>query len=239
VSIIKMPAPLVVLTTFILFAPALAQAQDKRFRVSLAPAVATVGGDAESALGGTFGYRFSEHFWFEGDLTWIDAATGGFGDRDFEFDDRVANASDLADLVRRLAGMFGGRLPGGIGLPSLPNFPNGPIDIGRLGASTDGSTMVVTLGIRYELPVQTERFRPYVAGGLGINHTDQEFKLDATAFTPAIDASVSHTGYAFNAGAGASVRLASQFWADVDARYFRLSRDHDVMRLGGGVSFRF
>ena len=99
--------------------------------------------------------------------------------------------------------------------------------------------MVGTLGIRYELPVQTERFRPYVAGGLGINNTDQEFEFDATAFTPAIDASASHTGPAFNAGAGASVRLAGQFWADVDARYFRLSRDRDIMRLGGGVSFRF
>ena len=43
----------------------------------------------------------------------------------------------------------------------------------------------------------------------------------------------------FNAGAGASVRLASQLWADVDARYFRLSRDQEIMRLGGGVSFRF
>ena len=107
-SIVKIPAPMVALTIFILFAPALAQAQDQRFRVSFAPAVATVGGDAELALGGTFGYRFSEHFWFEGDLTWIDAAAGGFRDRNFEFDGRVANASDLADMIRRGAGMFGG-----------------------------------------------------------------------------------------------------------------------------------
>jgi opacity protein-like surface antigen len=234
-SIIKIPAPLVALTAFIFFAPTVAQAQDQRFRISFAPAVATVGGDAELALGGTFGYRFSEHFWFEGDLTWIDAAAGGFRDWNFEFDSRVANASDLANMVRRAAGMFGGALPGGIGLPSLPIVPN----IGRLRASSGGSTMVGTLGIRYELPVQTERFRPYVAGGLGINNTDQDFKLDATRFTPALDASVSHTGSALNAGAGASVRLAGQFWADVDARYFRLSHDLDVMRLGGGVSFRF
>ena len=163
------------LTAFILFVPALTQAQEQRVRVSFAPAVATVGGDAELALGGTVGYRFSEHFWFEGDLTWIDAAAGGFRDRNFELDGRVANASDLGDLIRRRAGMFGGGLRGGIGFPSLPNLPDGLIDLGRLRASTDGSTMVGTLGIRYELPVQTERFRPYVAGGLGINHTDQEF----------------------------------------------------------------
>ena len=78
-----------------------------------------------------------------------------------------------------------------------------------------------------------------MAGGLGINNTDQRIRLDATRLTPAIDESVSHTGYAFNAGAGASVRAAGPFWADVDARYLRLSRDRNVMQMGGGVSFRF
>ena len=84
-----------------------------------------------------------------------------------------------------------------------------------------------------------ERFRPYLAAGLGINNTDQQFRLERTAFTPAFDESASHAGYAFSAGGGASVRLAGQFWADVDAKYFRLSRDRDIMRLGGGVSVRF
>jgi len=179
-STIKIAAALMALTLYTLFAPVVAQAQDQRFRVSFAPAVATVGGDAELALGGTFGYRFSRNFWFEGDLTWIDAAAGGFRDRTFELDGRFANAGGLADLVRRRAGTVGVGLPGGIGRPILPNVPNWPIDIGRLRASTDGSTMVSTLGIRYELPAQTERFRPYVAGGLGINNTDQAFRLDAT-----------------------------------------------------------
>jgi len=239
-SSLKISAPMLALAAFILFlfAPTLAQAQEPRLRASFAPAVATVGGGAELALGGSFGYRFSEHFWFEGDLTWIDAAAGGFTGRNFEFDG-LANAIDLGEMLRRRVGMFGGRFPGGIRFPNLPNIPIGPIDISRLRASADGSTMIGTLGIRYELPVQTDRFRPYVAGGLGINNTDQNFKLDATSFTPAIDESVSHTGYAFNAGAGASVRIAGQLWADVDARYFRLSRDRDIMRLGGGVSVRF
>ena len=123
-SITKIPAPLLALTAFILFAPAVAQAQDQRFRVSFAPAVATMGGDAEQAFGGTFGYRFSEHFSFEGDLTWIDAAAGGFRTGNFEFDSRVANASDLADMVRRGSGIFGGG--GGFGLPSLPNVLSHP-----------------------------------------------------------------------------------------------------------------
>ena len=71
------------------------------------------------------------------------------------------------------------------------------------------------------------------------DNTDQDFGLEQTMFTPACSQAASHTGYAFSAGAGASVRLAGQFWADVDAKYFRLSRDRDIMRVGGGVSFRF
>src|SRR4051812_40243983 len=94
-------ATLVVAFAFVLFlTPVAVHAQDQRFQVSFAPAVATVGGDAELALQGSFGYRFSEHFWFEGDLTWFDAAAGGFRDRDFDFDTRSLNASGLIDLVR-------------------------------------------------------------------------------------------------------------------------------------------
>ena len=74
-----------------------------------------------------------------------------------------------------------------------------------------------------------------MSGGLGINNTDQELRIESLG----IDASSSRTGYAFDAGAGASVRVAGGLWADVDAKYFRLSGDRDVMRFGGGVSFRF
>ena len=229
-------APMMALVTFILLAPSTAQAQDERFRVNFNSAGATVSGDAELALGGTFGSRFSEHFWFEGDFTWIDAAAGGFTDRVLDFDGRMDGMRTLTDWMASRSGMFGSarfRIPG---FPNLPDFPSG---IGQLRASTDGKTLIGTLGLRYELPVQTERFRPYLAGGLGINNTDQEFRLEPTALTPEIDESVSHTGYAFNAGAGASVRLFSQLWADVDAKYFRLSRERNIMRLGGGVSVRF
>ena len=226
---------LVAMTALLAWAPA-AHAQDQRFRVSFTPAVATVSGDAELALGGSVGYRFSEHFWFEGDLTWIDAAAGGF--RDGVFDYEIRTATTLADVLRRPSGTFGrGRL-------LVPNAPILPGNINRLVVATDGSTLVTTLGIRYELPVETARFRPYITGGLGINHTDQELEIDprvlaALSLVADFDDSLSHTGYAFNAGAGASVRIAGQLWVDADARYIRLSRDRDIMRLGGGVSFRF
>ena len=212
--------------------PAAVHAQEQRFRVSFEPGVATVSGDAQLALGGSVGYRFSDHFWFEGDMTWIDAAAGGFRHGDFRFSGNDANALGIANIVQSRLPMFGrGHFPV---LPSLPMLPNI-----QLNASTDGSTFIGTMGVRYELPVETARFRPYVAGGIGINDTSQRFTVSATSMTPTIDQSTSHTGLAFRGGGGASIRLAGQLWADVDATYFHLSRDRDVMRLGGGVSFRF
>ena len=223
---------LLAFTAFLILLPAAASAQDQRFRVSFAPSVAALGGDAELALSGVVAYRFSEHFWFEGDITWLDAATGGLRNRDFDFDFPGVNVSGLAETIRRRGGNFG---PGRPGLSFLPNLPIFRGYGNRSSATADGSTFIGTVGIRYELPGETARFRPYLSGGLGINNTDQELRIEPFG----IDASSSRTGYAFNAGAGASVRVAGGFWADVDAKYFRLSDDRDVMRLGGGVSVRF
>jgi opacity protein-like surface antigen len=226
-------------------APAIAQAQDQRLRMAFAPAAATVSGGAELALGGSFGYRFSERFWFEGDLTWIDAASGAFGDPLAQFNGRDRVVTQFTNPSGPV--VVSPVPPGSIGVPTSPigpgTFPSalptvltvtGPLDV-----STGGSTTVGTIGIRYDLPVETARFRPYVAGGLGLNHTRQHLRFGGTLLPGPVDQSFSHTGYAFNAGAGAGVRVFRQLWVDVDAKYFRLTRDRDVMRLGGGVSVVF
>src|SRR5262245_63816770 len=70
----KLALPVMVVVTLV---PGVVSAQEQRFRVSFAPSVAAIGGDAELGLSGQAAYRFSEHFWFEGDLTWLDAAAGG------------------------------------------------------------------------------------------------------------------------------------------------------------------
>jgi len=228
-STVMKSARIVALAVLVL-APSAASAQDQRFRVSFAPSVAALGGDAELTLGGTFGYRFSERFWFEGDLTWFDAAAGGFRNREFDFDIPNVSVGTLLENVRRRGGMFGRDI-----FPGLSNLPNFPIGVNRFVASTGGSTVVGTMGLRYDLPVQTARFRPYVSGGLGINNTKQEFESN----TLSIDESVSRTGYAFTAGAGASVRIVGQLWGEVDAKYFRLSQERNIVGLGGGVGFRF
>ena len=229
-AILRKSAPMLALMAFIIIlAPSAVAAQDERFRVSFAPSVAALSGDAELGLSGTVGYRFSEHFWFEGDLTWLDAAAGGLRDRHYDFDGPIAFASGLSESIRRRGGMFGRNVIGLPVLAALPIVPN------RFRASLDGSTFIGTVGVRYELPGQTARFRPYLSGGLGLNTTDQDLRVE----TLGIDASVSRTGFAFDGGAGASVRVWRQLWADMDAKYFRLSGDRDIMRLGGGVSYRF
>jgi len=230
-------ASMTALIALMILVPTLAQAQEQRFRISFTPAMATISDDAELALAGSFGYRFSEHFWFEGEFTWIDAAAGGFPDTIFESDGRSVGMDAVRALLTGRSVRFGrgGFGAGFLNLPPLTNLP----EIGQWRASLDGETMIGTLGLRYELPVQTERFRPYLSGGLGINNSEQDLDIERLAAGDDLDDSISHTGYAFSAGAGASVRLFSSLWADVDAKYFRLSRERNVMRLGGGVSFRF
>src|SRR5262245_13660804 len=106
-AILRNSAPMLALIALITLAPSTARAQEQRFRVSFAPAMATLGGDAELALGGTAAYRFSEHFWFEGDVTWLDAAAGGLRDRRFPVDFPIAYASDLGELISRYGSTFG------------------------------------------------------------------------------------------------------------------------------------
>ena len=220
-------------------APAAAQAPEERVTVTFTPAFATVGNDTELALAGSAGYRFTDHLSFEGEFTWIDAAGG---DRNSVFP--LGNGEitggitsvGLADLVSRTTARFGA--VNGRNSRLIPTLPNFPIPIEGFDFSNDGQTMIGTLGLRYEPTVQTARFRPYVSGGLGFNHTEQEFEF-RIATVNSFDETISHSGFAFSAGGGANVRLFSSLWAGADAKYFRLSRDRNIIRFGGNIGFRF
>jgi hypothetical protein len=207
--------------------PGVAQAQEPRIFASFVPALAATSGDAELGVGGTVGYRFAEHLWFEGDVTWIDAAA-----REHHF--RPGRYRHGIGGIRR-SYSFGPGLPG---FPDLPPFPELP-ELPEVRTSTDGHTFIGTMGLRYEFPVQTARFRPYVSGGIGINNTDQEIRIEATPLSPLLVDSLSHTGYAFSGGAGTSIQLYRALWAAVDAKYFRLSNGRNIMRFGGGATVRF
>ena len=232
--------PMLALMICVFVIPSTAHAQDERLRVSFAPALATVSGDAELALGGTVGYRVAKNLWFEGELTWIDHSGGEQGGRDLPFTASSTIIGRVGEVVRGGNTVrFGSG--GGFTTPGLPNFPVGPglPVIGNIRASTDGSTLIGTMGVRWEFPVETARFRPYVSGGLGFNDTDRRFRLSGIPIIQDIDESRSNFGYAVSAGTGASIRVLKQLWADVDAKYFRLSNDRNIVRFGGGVSYRF
>jgi hypothetical protein len=212
-----------------------AAAQDERLRLSVGTAATTGGGD-NLALTASVGYRFLERISFEVDLT--------------------ATESPGSDFVRPLAAIGGpdGRSVRGAfvagGRPGGPGGPIGPtrgqfvdrVAIFPPPPTRSSDILLVTTGFRYELPVQGGRLRPYLGGGLGIARTDDDVVrilarqgADASRSTD----SVSRTGVAASAGAGASLRVFRGLFVDVDARYFRLDRDRDLTRLGGGVSYRF
>ncbi len=230
----------------LMLVPAVARAQESRLTLSFTPAVAAASGDTQLALAGTAAYRFSEHFSFESDVTWIDGAAGGFRDRNLSFDLPVRATgvgTSLNTLVQGTGIIFGGG--GNRGGNDLRNFPAGLSNmarlpsIGTISAATDGQTWIGTMGVRYEPGVQTARFRPYVSAGLGLNHTTERFSLGATSFTQAAEYSASRSGVAFSAGGGANVHLGGALWLAADAKYFHLSLGEDLMRLGGGVTFKF
>ncbi|MEO7133219.1 MAG: outer membrane beta-barrel protein [Vicinamibacterales bacterium] len=225
------------LATVVASTPAAAQSSDERVAITFTPAAASAGGDTELALAVTAGYRFADHLSFEGDFTWIDGGAGGGRDRVFGVGEARLTTRGISDLVSRTIGRNGAF--DSRGFPNVGNIPNIPFPVEGFTASTDGRTVIGTFGVRYEPTVQTARFRPYVSGGLGINHTEQELRVSIGTAARAVDESISHSGFAFSAGGGAAIRLFRSVWASADAKYFRLSRDRNVIRFGGGLGVRF
>jgi opacity protein-like surface antigen len=224
--------PLAALLAAVCLLPATATAQDSRFRVSLGAAAAAASGDADTAFNGTVGYRFSEHLWFEADVTGLDTPIDRYGVYPFLTPDRIQGTARVGSQFLRASRAFGPNQAG------LGNVPGVSIPAGlSIPYSVEGHTLIGTLGLRYELPVQGGRLRPYLAAGLGLARTEQEF--DVRILGGNFDETVSDTGYAASAGVGASLRLVKQLSLDVDARYFRLSRERNLMRMGGGLSIRF
>lgn len=227
-------APIVALAVLVTLLPSAAQAQDERLRVSFGTAAATGAGDAHLALNGSFGYRFSERFWFEADVMGIDGPADRFDERVLQVDGRTVGTARVGNMIARGSPFFGGRMAGNARV-------GGPFDsaLGFVPGLTSGETLVGTIGLRYELPIQGDRFRPYLAGGIGLARTEQAFTVNPAALTVPVDALATHTGVAAGGGLGASLRVYRQLFVDVDARYYRLSRERNLVRFGGGASLRF
>lgn len=223
--------PLLALLAVVCLLPAPASAQDQRFRVSLGAAAAAATGDADAAVNGSVGYRFSERLWFEADVTGLDQPLDQFGVYPFLTPDRLAGTARVGrELARQSSAFFTWT-----GLGNTVSVP-APTAL-SIPATVEGHTVIGTLGLRYELPTQGGRLRPYLAAGLGLARTEQEFEVRILGGE--FDDTVVDTGFAASVGVGASLRLVRQVSLDVDARYFRLSRERNLMRMGGGLSVRF
>ena len=235
-----------------------AGAQESRLRVSIGAAATAGTGPSQPALVGSVGYRFANRLVFDIEVTGFEASDGRFSDLPFS----VANLGGPggaggvrgADLLP-FSGAAG-RVLNGIGLNiGARGGPQGLATtiLPPVRANVDGNTMIGTLGFRYEFPVQTGRLTPYVTAGFGAARTERTFEYSVqplqagqpprggvmTNTTRAGNESMSHTGIAASLGVGASLRVFKQLSVDVDARYFRLGRDRDLGRIGGGLSYRF
>jgi opacity protein-like surface antigen len=234
--------------------PAAAQVDESRLRVSAGAAATTGTGSQDPAWTASFGYRFAERLSFDVDFT---QAQRGFAGRDVPIPYPVtvmpANIGVSGIPTSIATPGRGGAVPGGIGydLRAMPNL-GGLTLPARLG-DVDSDTSIVTLGVRYELPITGGRLRPYVAGGLGLARTQVDIEYPA-AWLAAVSSpmfpggntipgylqndSATRTTVAASGGFGASLRVFKGISADMDVRYFRFDHAH-MARLGGGVSYRF
>ncbi len=227
--------------------PVSAQSNDARFRVSAGAAATTGVGERDPAPTESFGYPFSEPFSLDREHMRTDATRGVSGGPVFWADAQ-------------------GQLGGGTGVPAggtsalrpsmLPGIAALSLPIARR-AEIDGDTVVVTVGVRYQLHVNGGRLRPYLSGGLGLARTDVEFNVapyptaaptvvsalgarlvSPAMFFPASDVERTRTGVAASGGFGGSFRVFKEVSLDIEARYVQFEHAH-MTRLGGGVSYRF
>ena len=254
--------PLTLIRLLTLFAalmlPALAHAQQPRLRVSVGGATTAGAIDSELALTASVGYRFADRLVFEVDATGIDSAADRFSDVQIMGQGASAGMVRLGSIMTSSRRGVFGRMPagggfgqvgfgGGIGQPFGAPTPGGGLRIER-----DGRTAFATFGFRYELASQVTRFLPYVSGGIGMSRTEESLNVSANPIQPArpgtgaaqrpsviIDETVSHNGLVTSAGVGTSIRIVRQLSLDIDARYFRLDRERNLGRFGGGLSYRF
>ncbi len=243
-----MKTPLAVAAlTVLLASPAFAQSTDDRIRVSFGVGLTGGAVDGGPSIAASAGYRFADRVSFDVEFTFADEPADRFANRLFP----LTNDLDFGDTT------VGRLLPIGRGglIPLVPSIFPIPIE----GGITDGSTMLMTAGFRYEIPFQGTRFRPYVNAGIGVSRTEQEFdiRIASTTITsigrgnvsstitasssifPEIDDEITHTGIMGSAGLGASLRVFRELSIDLNARFFLLDRDRQLGSFGGGVSYRF
>jgi opacity protein-like surface antigen len=243
-SFVTKPVICLAASAAVVFASGTARAQEPKVRISAGVGVTAGAIDSEPALQVSAGYRFSNRFSFEAEVTGADSAADRFSILPFSTGNTAISTSARVGSITSVGrGENIGR--GGVVLPNIgvTTFPALPYPI-----ISEGSTVLTTVGFRYHIPSSDTRFRPYVSGGLGVSITDEHFTFGFLAAdvrggpppnTNLFDESNTHTGVAATAGVGASVRVFKQLSVGVDARYYRLDRSRNLGTFGGSVSYGF
>src|SRR4029077_11440922 len=118
---------------------------------------------------------------------------------------------------------------------------------------------IFTGNLRLEIPTASRRFLPYVVGGAGVAHVQDEFTARTTYQPNILSGPAGSTIYipsilpvstkierssldmAVTLGGGIGLRASEHVTVDADLRYLAVlgARDLQIGRFGVGVSYRF
>jgi hypothetical protein len=195
-----------------------------RARAAVLGAATINSGDAGATIAGSFGYRVDRCFGLEFELGVIP---------DLQDDPQVVPLSSFS------FGLDGRSVP----VPQI--FP--PLKF-------DNRLVTFMTNARVEIPTTLRTIVPYVVGGGGVASLRREVTFSPflalpdlgvpgpiTQLTLPRTSSSTETALALNVGAGVSIRIVKQLFADVDMRYVRVfaNSELDLNRFGAGISYRF
>jgi opacity protein-like surface antigen len=201
-----------------------------RARAAVLGAATVNSGDTAAAIAGSFGYRV---------------------DRCFGLEFEIGVIPDLQDDPQVIP----------LGSVSFSSFSFGPSDGRSVPVPTifpppefDNRLITFMTNARVEIPTTLRAIVPYVVGGGGIASLRrdvtygpylalQQGRPGSTVPITILPRSSSstETALALNVGAGVSIRIVKELFADADMRYVRVfaNDELDLNRFGAGISYRF
>ena len=196
-----------------------------RARAAVLGAATVHSGDTAATIAGSFGYRVDRCFGLELEVGVIP---------DLQDDPQVIPLGSVS------FGLDGRNLP----VPTI--FPPPEFDNRLITFMTNA---------RVEIPTTLRAIVPYVVGGGGVASLRRDVTYESflvlqeqgrpgntvpTTLVPRTSSST-ETALALNVGAGVSIRIVKELYADADMRYVRVfaNNELDLNRFGAGISYRF
>jgi len=192
-------------------------------------------GDGAASVTGSFGYRIDRCFGLEVEL-------GVIPD--------LQDEPEFFPLANVAFGATGSPIGGGI-----TSHPRVPTSLIFPPPTFNTRLLTFMTNARVEIPTNLRAVIPYVVGGGGLASVRSESTFPPfiplpeqggvgntiPTRLPLYTNASTETALALNIGAGVSVRIVKQLFADADMRYVRVfaNQELDLNRFGGGISYRF